>query len=96
MQYPDKWLIITLDGLDHYKIFATWHGGYLSGDSWRMSSAIEKFEVFDDHIIFTTHTGSEYNCHKLYYGTTAYGGSILPKEAMVLDEYEDYTNLNKK
>ena len=39
--YPDKWLIIEINGTTRFhKVFGTWSGGYLEGDSWRFNSGI--------------------------------------------------------
>jgi len=60
-----------------YKVFATWSGGYLSGDSWRTNSCISKVEETDTHYIFRGYSGSVYECHKEAYGMTVYGASVL-------------------
>ncbi len=72
---PDRWLIIKIG--DIHKLFSVWMGGYLSGDSWRVNSGITKIEFKDDFYSVCGHSGSVYKCHKNYYGTTGYGGSVL-------------------
>jgi len=75
MNNPDRWLIIKTP--ECYKVFATWAGGYLDGDSWKLNSGIAKMEEDGDHFLFIGASGSTYRCHKKCYGTTAYGASIL-------------------
>ena len=41
---PNKWVILEIEfksGVE-YKVFGSWTGGYLDGDSWRLNSGIEK------------------------------------------------------
>lgn len=41
---PDNWLVIKIGVTDPiYKVFATWHGGYLDGDSWKSIVVYPKF-----------------------------------------------------
>ena len=41
MYTPDGWMIVKITGTNpHYRVFGSWRGGYLSGDSWRMNSGI--------------------------------------------------------
>ncbi len=56
---------------------ATWPGGYLHGDDWRMNSGIEKVESTEDSFLITGYSGSVYECGKNAYGINAYGASIL-------------------
>ena len=78
---PDKWLILKInDGVyTLYKVFGSWYGGYLDGDSWRVNSGITKI-TFDKKINsyqFFGESGSIYICHKDCYGISAYGSSVL-------------------
>lgn len=75
MTTPDKWLILKVN--DHYRVFGTWSGGYLDGDSWRMNSGITKVEEDDEHYLFTGSSGSVYKCRKTAYGSTGYGYSVI-------------------
>lgn len=64
---PDAWVIIEVnhDGEQFQKILSGWSGGYLDGDSWRMSSPIKeiKIDVEQDYITVETNSGSVYNLH---------------------------------
>ena len=70
--FPDNWVVVKIkDGkLDRgfYKVLAGWSGGYLSGDSWRMNSGINKVTEEGDHLKFWGASGSCYICHKKTYG----------------------------
>lgn len=74
---PQNWVILKLPDNLH-KIFATWSGGYLDGDRWKLNSGITKVEEDDDFYYFFGFSGSCYKCHKKKYGiTNAFGLSIL-------------------
>lgn len=78
MYNPDKWLVIKINGTDpHYRVFATWYGGYLNGDSWRMNSGITKVTEEGDYYLFEGSSGSVYRCHKESRGTSGYGSGVL-------------------
>jgi hypothetical protein len=66
---PDQWEIVEITGTDpHYRIFGSWSGGYLDGDSWRLNSGVERCESVGDYYFFYGNTGSIYKCHKEAYG----------------------------
>jgi len=79
MEQPDKWLIIKITGEESplYKVFATWVGGYLDGDSWKLNSGIDRVAEEEDYFLFYGYSGSCYKCHKKGYGTSSYGESVL-------------------
>jgi hypothetical protein len=75
---PDRWMLVKVNGTDpHWRIFATWSGGYLHGDSWRLNSGVKSVEDKDDAYYFHGYSGSVYRCHKEMYGTSLYGQSVL-------------------
>ena len=69
---PDSWVIVEVndEGKRFQKILSGWSGGYLDGDSWRMSTQIKKMEIdiYSDKIIVYTESGSWYNLYKSYQG----------------------------
>lgn len=69
-QTPNKWLIIKIDNVGDifYKVFGTWSGGYLEGDSWRLNSGIDKTVYHEDSYEFQGNSGSVYICGKGGYG----------------------------
>lgn len=80
---PSRWVVVKIDNntdTPFYKVFATWSGGYLNGDRWKLNSGIKSVESDEDYYYFIGHSGSCYKCHKNGYGTaTSYGLGILNK-----------------
>jgi len=77
---PDKWLIVKITNdmnESHYRVFASWYGGYLGSDSWQMNSGITKVTENDGYYEFEGTSGSTYNCRKNSYGASGYGSNIL-------------------
>lgn len=76
---PDKWIIIKLTSHlgTHYRVFASWIGGYAKGDSWKLNSGIVRVEDTDDKYYFHGASGSVYCCDKFNYGTSMYSNSVL-------------------
>jgi hypothetical protein len=62
---PDSWVIIEVnhEGEQFQKILSGWSGGYLHGDSWRLSSPIKELDISTvrDYFIAKTGSGSIYN-----------------------------------
>ena len=69
---PDSWVIVEVvhEGAQFQKILSGWSGGYLDGDSWRMSSRIKEMNINidQDYITVETDSGSVYNLRKGYQG----------------------------
>jgi hypothetical protein len=76
---PDKWVVVKIgEGEDMiYKVFASWYGGYLDGDSWKMNSGITKIEETEKSFLFHGSSGSIYECNKNSYGVNSYTGGVL-------------------
>ena len=80
---PDNWVVIEIIGGEDnrppvYKVFASWIGGYLDGDSWKLNSGISKVTEDGDYILFHGYSGSCYKCHKKGWGRgTSYHTNIL-------------------
>jgi len=84
MYNPEEWVLVKITGTDpHYRVFGSWRGGYLHGDSWRMNSGIVSAEFDGEYYKFHGHTGSVYECHMSTYGI----GS--PWNMSVLKDYCD-------
>jgi len=77
---PDAWVIIEVnyESEQFQKVLAGWSGGYLYGDSWRMSSPIKEIniDVEKDYITVETESGSVYNLHKEHQGLRMSNGGI--------------------
>ena len=65
---PNSWVIVEIDHKDqkYKKIVSGWSGGYLHGDSWRLSSDIKNVDKAHSefYAVVETMSGSVYN---LYY-----------------------------
>ena len=86
---PDRWVIVEQG--DIYKVFASFSGGYLDGDSWSLNSGIKDVEIDGDYFLFHGESGSVYRCHKDSYGTTGYGAFVLAdSELKALKGYGEY------
>lgn len=83
---PDKWVIIktNIGGL-HYRVLASWYGGYTSSDSWRMSSGIASILETDLNYEITNDSGSSYICEKTQIGMSSYTSTV----------FDNYKNMYK-
>lgn len=80
MYSPDKWIILKIDSSNdpHLRVFASWWGGYLDSESWRINSGITGVEEYEDYFIFHGNTGSQYKCYKEAYGIASiYAQGVL-------------------
>lgn len=87
--FPDKWVALKITSEKEeivYKIFGTWRGGYLSGDSWRLNSGVEKVKLSKNTVSFIGGSGSEYICHKDSYGCSVYTDGVLRQIADTVGE----------
>lgn len=79
--HPDRFIVLEItpdEGDPFHKVFGSWFGGYLNGDSWRMNSGISKIEKDEDgNIHFHGDSGSVYICRPGTYGATSYTGQIV-------------------
>ena len=90
---PHRWLLVEQG--DIHKVFASFDGGYLDGNSWRLNSGIKDVVIDGDYFLFHGFSGSVYKCHKEAYGTTGYGSMVLADlmakaDIRPLKEYEQY------
>ena len=107
MEYrPDRWLMVKLTNYKnevHYRVFATWAGGYLGSDYWKLNSGVTQLEETETHFLFDGSSGSTYICNKASYGSTGYGFGVLSNlitksieqgtEIEVLPDDTDFTSL---
>ena len=77
---PDRWVIIEMKTKEYgtiHKVLGSWSGGYLDGDSWRMSSGLEKVETEGDYYLMYNVSGSIYKCHKRMNGLTIVSSPVF-------------------
>ena len=93
---PDRWVVVKIvnnQDTPFYKVFATWVGGYLDGDRWKLNSGIKSVESDDDYYYFIGHSGSCYKCRKKGYGTaSSYGEGVL--QDMIENAYKANSTVN--
>ena len=80
MEYtPDKWVMLKMvyESETIYKILASWYGGYLYGDSWKLNSGVTGVIDTGRYLVFTGHSGSTYRVHKDAYGMNFYTSTVL-------------------
>lgn len=82
--YVDGW--VGLKFKDTYKIFCSWAGGYLHGDSWRINSGTVSIIEDQDSLEIKGYSGSIYRCNKTTYDMlTSYNRDAL---ARIISELE--------
>lgn len=88
MYTPEEWILVKINGPDqHYRVFGSWRGGYINGDSWRMNSGIKSVEVEKDYYLFKGASGSIYKCHKKLYGINSpYNNTVLAEYNKTMKE----------
>ena len=86
---PDRWLIVG-DG-KNFKVLGGWSGGYLDGDSWRLSSGLQKIEEDGDYYLMQNYSGSVYKCHKQGEGMIVIMAGILAQLQEQSDDVRTYT-----
>jgi hypothetical protein len=89
---PDKWVLVEFDSPAHGKItkvLASWRGGYLDGDSWKLSSGVNKITKTDAGYEFLNDSGSVYFCHKNGYGMSGYATSVYNNFANQIEGLKD-------
>ena len=77
---PDRWVLVKIQAVGHepyYRVFAGWYGGFTHGDSWKLSSGVEKSIDHNTHYEFPQSSGSVYLCHKGSHGMSAYMMSVF-------------------
>lgn len=76
---PDAWVVIdiTTPTDSVRKVLAGWFGGYLDGDSWKLSSGVTAVNEFPDRYEFINESGSIYVCYKTIQRLTGLTGSML-------------------
>lgn len=78
---PEKWVLLEISNIEgtFRKILASWYGGYLDGDSWRVSSSIIQTSIKNSKYEFLTESDSIYICDKRDYGMNTYTSAIFSR-----------------
>jgi len=87
---PDRWMLVKItnqSGESHYRVFASWYGGYLGSDSWKLNSGVTRVDEDLNSYLFHGSSGSVYKCNKTSYGISGYGMSVLSN--MIAESKED-------
>ena len=78
---PDLWVVVELKYNDsdevNRKVLASWYGGYLGSDRWKLSSGITETIEHEHHYEFINHSGSIYECGKHMQGMSGYTSGIF-------------------
>lgn len=63
---PDLWVLLEFKSENKitYKILGAWDGGFLSNDSWRLSSGIISAKQHEKYFELINHSGSIYEVSK--------------------------------
>jgi hypothetical protein len=81
---PNRWELIQFKGKEtNYKILGSWSGGYVDGDSWRLSSGVKSIEDGGDFYLVKNHSGSLYRCRKTSRGMNIVSAGVFDS---ILDE----------
>ena len=103
---PDRWCVIRIPNNREtvYKVFASWSGGYIGGDSWKLNSGIVRADLIDGCWHFQGSSGSVYVCGCNSYGTNGYGAGVLDSiiaraadqghEITVMPSHTDWASLD--
>lgn len=90
---PLHWLLLEIKQPDKttVKILSGFAGGYLEGDSWRLSTDVEKIEDNDNEYIVTTKSGSTYLLLKKNIGVSGPSAGMLQRikkyfDVKIIDE----------
>lgn len=79
--HPDVWIIVEFEHPDvpgkYHKILAGWYGGFANGDSWKLSSAIEKISELENEYVVDNMSGSKYHLDKFDERLSSMTGMIL-------------------
>jgi len=76
---PDRWVLVKAisDKGKHYRVVATFYGGYLGADAWKISSGIANAKYENDMWILPQVSGSVYECREGAYGMGLYTSMVL-------------------
>ena len=96
---PDLWVIVEFkeNGSDEVnrKVLASWYGGYLGSDRWKLSSGITEVIEHENHYEFVNHSGSIYECGKHQHGMSGYTSGVYESFVKDLEGRASLTVIDK-
>ena len=89
--YPDNWVLVEFikDNIATRKVLAGWHGGYLNGDEWRLSSGVTKIVETETGYEIHNESGSIYYCNKNTMRLSTVTGSMLENWIAEAEKHKD-------
>lgn len=94
---PDRWTVLRLkqkDGTFEYKVLASFYGGFVGSNSWRLSSGTKETFEFDDYFEFHQYSGTIYRGYKDRYGMSMYTQGVLAEWLRNPEAADNVTPLN--
>ena len=94
---PDRWRIVEITPKDicnppYFRILASWYGGFVGSDSWKLSSGITEVKDKDTYWEVPNYSGSVYILYKNRKGMSSLGSSVL---ARYKSDAEDLMTINE-
>lgn len=93
---PDGWVIVKAEHgqMPIYKVFASWYGGCIGSDNWRLNSGITSMKENKDYYEFYGYSGNVYNCPKNAEGVVSSDNEqvlkqLLDQEGVSVISFED-------
>jgi hypothetical protein len=89
--HPDSWKIVVIDSAKHgkvYKVLASWYGGFVQGDSWKLSSGIESVSYENGIYTMPQSSGSVYMLHENCEHISGIMGGVFSSFAKQAEESE--------
>jgi hypothetical protein len=88
---PSGWVFLKIQAYGEetplVKVFGSWSGGYLNGDSWRLNSSCTKIEENENEYIVYGYSGSHYILSKQNNHITSYNKGVLDDMIQELRSY---------
>lgn len=84
---PDAWVVLKT-APDVHKVLASWGGGFLDGDSWKLNSGITKIVETADAYEIHGWSGSVYRCMKTRERLSGYSSSVLANFKKAIPDIE--------
>lgn len=85
---PDSWRLIKItpkNGEVIYKVLASWYGGYLGSNHWKLSSGCKDFILKEGKYISTQYSGSVYILSK----KTEHTSSLIAAQFVAFKRYAE-------